>query len=81
MPLLPPLDDDQTAPGARATLEALREQAPRADVLHLACHGQFRPDNPLFSSLRLTGDSDLKGTHPMARAYFASQGLEDSCTH
>jgi CHAT domain-containing protein len=40
----------------RATLEALQQQASRADVLHLACHGQFRPDNPLFSSLRLTGD-------------------------
>jgi CHAT domain-containing protein len=36
-----------------ATIQALREHASRADVLHLACHGQFRPDNPLFSSLRL----------------------------
>jgi len=37
----------------QATLAALHAQAPVADVLHLACHGQFRPDNPLFSSLRL----------------------------
>jgi CHAT domain-containing protein len=36
-----------------ATVAALRRSAPTADVLHLACHGQFRPDNPLFSSLRL----------------------------
>jgi CHAT domain-containing protein len=27
-------------------------------VVHLACHGQFRPDNPLFSALRL-GDGWL----------------------
>jgi CHAT domain-containing protein len=37
----------------QATIAALGEQAPRANVLHLACHGQFRPDSPLFSSLRL----------------------------
>ena len=38
---------------ADATLDAIRAHAPTADVLHLACHGQFRPDNPLFSALKL----------------------------
>jgi CHAT domain-containing protein len=42
----------------QATVSALKEFAPGADILHLACHGQFRPDNPLFSSLRL-GDGWL----------------------
>jgi CHAT domain-containing protein/tetratricopeptide (TPR) repeat protein len=42
----------------QATRTALFELAPAVDILHLACHGQFRPDNPLFSSLRL-GDSWL----------------------
>jgi CHAT domain-containing protein len=36
-----------------ATLAELQAHAPSADVLHLACHGQFRPDNPLFSALRM----------------------------
>jgi CHAT domain-containing protein len=55
---------------SQATLSALRELAPAADVLHLACHGQFRPDNPLFSALRL-GDGWLT----VREAY----GLELNC--
>jgi CHAT domain-containing protein len=52
--LLAPLFTDSVALlDDEATIGALREHAGRADVLHLACHGQFRPDNPLFSSLRL----------------------------
>ncbi|HKP86919.1 MAG TPA: CHAT domain-containing tetratricopeptide repeat protein [Blastocatellia bacterium] len=39
--------------GDEATIAALYEHASSADALHLACHGQFRSDNPLFSSLRL----------------------------
>ncbi|MGB8510306.1 MAG: CHAT domain-containing protein, partial [Pyrinomonadaceae bacterium] len=56
---LTPLFPEATALlDGHATLAALRAHAPHADVLHLACHGQFRPDNPLFSSLRL-GDGWL----------------------
>lgn len=36
-----------------ATIERLHKLAPETDVLHLACHGRFRQDNPLFSSLGL----------------------------
>ena len=39
--------------GADANVAALREASPSADVLHLACHGQFRSDNPMFSALHL----------------------------
>lgn len=36
-----------------ATADNLRRGANNLDVLHLACHANFRSDNPLFSSLRL----------------------------
>jgi tetratricopeptide (TPR) repeat protein len=42
----------------QATMEALRLKAPGCGALHLACHGMFRVDNPMFSSLRL-GDGWL----------------------
>jgi CHAT domain-containing protein len=37
----------------RATVAALRAKAPGCGVLHLACHGSFRSDNPMFSSPKL----------------------------
>lgn len=53
-----------------ATLDNLAVNIHNADVLHLACHGKFRPDNPSFSSLGLFNENltvkdvrnlDLKG--------------------
>jgi CHAT domain-containing protein len=40
--------------GAQATGAHLRAAAPSADVVHLACHGVFRADNPMFSALELS---------------------------
>ena len=37
-----------------AGMESLRQHAGACDVLHLACHARFRPDNPLFSALKLS---------------------------
>lgn len=39
--------------GRRATVASFYEKASGCNVLHLACHGLFRDDNPMFSSLKL----------------------------
>jgi CHAT domain-containing protein len=39
--------------GEEATVANLRRHCASADVIHLACHAQFRADNPLFSALHL----------------------------
>lgn len=44
--------------GAAATAAALRAGAAGADVVHLACHAEFRADSPYFSALHLA-DGDL----------------------
>jgi len=40
--------------GAAATTEVLRRDSGSVDVIHLACHAQFRSDNPLFSGVKLS---------------------------
>lgn len=43
----------QAVVGDEATVQAWCRGAPQADVLHLACHAEFRVDNPMFSALHL----------------------------
>lgn len=43
----------KTFTGETANFQNYRQNAPHYDILHLACHGQFRPENPMFSSLHL----------------------------
>ncbi|MGH9522243.1 MAG: CHAT domain-containing protein [Terriglobales bacterium] len=41
--------------GNDATESALRRHGPDSRIVHIATHGQFRQDNPMFSSIRLAG--------------------------
>ena len=44
--------------GKQATAEVLREKGLEAGLLHIATHGMYRQDNPMFSGIRL-GDGYL----------------------
>jgi CHAT domain-containing protein len=37
----------------RATFAAFMAEVKSFDLVHIACHGQFREDNPMYSSVRL----------------------------
>ena len=41
--------------GDSATLNVLREKGRRSRIVHIAAHGSFRQDNPMFSGIRLGG--------------------------
>lgn len=47
------LSGSEVRVGEDATIRALWDDASRSGTLHLACHGLFRSDNPMFSSLKL----------------------------
>ena len=64
--------------GAEATLDRLRHHARQADVLHLACHAQFRADNPMFSALHLV-DQPLTVDQAEALALPASLVVLSAC--
>jgi CHAT domain-containing protein len=44
--------------GEQATSALLREKGPDSGLLHIATHGMYRQDNPMFSGIRL-GDGYL----------------------
>lgn len=46
---------------SEATESRVRSQAPTANILHLAVHGEYNPINPLFSTLYLTADDQNDG--------------------
>jgi hypothetical protein len=56
--------------GSQATVPTVLEATARYDIVHIASHGSFRADNPLFSSLRLADgpvsgyELSRAGTHP-----------------
>lgn len=39
--------------GEQATAKVLRERGPETGLLHIATHGTYRQDNPMFSGIRL----------------------------
>jgi CHAT domain-containing protein len=52
------LPDSRLLVGAEATEHVLRTHGRDCRILHIASHGHFRPDNPMFSGIRL-GDTHL----------------------
>ncbi len=52
------LDHAQTFVGEDASESVLRTKGPASRLIHIATHGRFRQDNPMFSAIRL-GDSFL----------------------
>jgi CHAT domain-containing protein len=52
------LDEAEVFIGTAATEQVLREKGATSRLIHIATHGRFRQDNPMFSSIRL-GDSFL----------------------
>jgi CHAT domain-containing protein len=47
------LPDAKTFVGKEASFSTFMANAPKYDLIHLACHGQFRAESPMFSSLHL----------------------------
>lgn len=47
--------------GKKATEEAVREELPKGDIIHFACHAEFNAAAPLFSALLLAPSDSSNG--------------------
>ena len=67
-------DVDVSAPGKGAQVHEVMQRVSDTSILHLACHGQQDPSNPLASSFRLRDGrlsvADLMRLN-LSRAFFA----------
>ena len=52
------LEEAELFVGQNATEQVLRNRGPHSRMIHIATHGHFRQDNPMFSAIRM-GDSYL----------------------
>jgi CHAT domain-containing protein len=64
-----------TGSGASETL--LRDQATHSQILHLAAHGNYNQDNPLYSAIYLAPDSESDGRLEVHEVY----GLDLTANH
>lgn len=68
----------------QAAYDPVRKAVASARLVHFACHGQFRPSDPLESHLELAGQDELKlgdlfmGAIDMGRARLVTLGACDS---
>lgn len=64
--------------GAEASAKSLTDESRNVDVIHLACHGTFRSDNPAFSALHLA-DSTFTANDAEALSIRASVVVLSAC--
>ena len=59
----------QALVGKDATESAVRARASEAGILHIAAHGEYDPQNPLFSTIHLAGDAENDGRLEVHEVY------------